>query len=157
MKKYNNNDKYWMKIALFFARIAFFQKEVPVGSILVKSEKIVGFGWNKIIQNNDPTGHSEIITLRNSGKFLKNYRLLKTSLYVTLEPCMMCLGAILHSRINKLIIGAKKNKIFKNILYKNNKILSSKRFKIKIVKNVLKNECSNLLKNFFLNKRKNTF
>ncbi|NIH41263.1 MAG: tRNA-specific adenosine deaminase [Buchnera aphidicola (Periphyllus aceris)] len=157
MKKYNKNDSYWMNIALFFAKIAFFQREVPVGSILVKSDKIVGIGWNKNIQNNDPTGHSEIITLRNSGKFLKNYRLLNTSLYVTLEPCMMCLGAILHSRINKLIIGTKKKKIFKNILYRNNEILNSKRFKIKIVKNVLQNECSNLLKNFFLNKRKNIF
>ncbi|WP_343187930.1 tRNA adenosine(34) deaminase TadA [Buchnera aphidicola (Periphyllus koelreuteriae)] len=152
MKKYKKNHKYWMNIALFFAEIAFIQGEVPVGSLLIKSNKIIGFGWNNSIQENDPTGHSEIITLRNSGKFLKNYRLLNSSLYVTLEPCIMCLGAILNSRIKNLIIGAKQ-KNSKNLLYKNDFILNSKKFKIKIIKNVLRKQCSTLLKHFFLNKR----
>ncbi|CAL4320691.1 tRNA-specific adenosine deaminase [Buchnera aphidicola (Periphyllus testudinaceus)] len=153
MIKHKKNNKYWMKFALLFAKVAFLKGEVPVGSLLVKSNKIIGFGWNNSISNNDPTGHSEIITLRKSGKFIRNYRLLDASLYVTLEPCIMCLGAILNSRIKNLIIGTKKKNVT-NILYKNKYILNSKKFKIKVVNNVLKKECSNLLNKFFFNKRK---
>lgn len=146
-------NEYWMKFALFLAKISFNQGEVPVGSVLVHLNKVIGIGWNNPIINNDPTAHAEIIALRNGGKYLKNYRLLNTKLYVTLEPCIMCLGAILNSRINTLIIGASRKNNFKNILYDTNFIYSSNSFKIKIIKNILKDECSNLIKKFFINKR----
>jgi tRNA(adenine34) deaminase len=153
-KKKDKKNEYWMKIALFFAKIAFIQGEIPVGSILICSNKIIGIGWNNSIQKNDPTSHAEIIALRNGGKYLKNYRLLKTTLYVTLEPCLMCLGAILNSRVKKLVIGANRVQSSENLLYINKFIFNNKRLKVKIIKNVLKKKCSLLLKKFFLNKRK---
>lgn len=153
MYKNENMNEHWMKFALFLAKISFNQGEVPVGSVLVHLNKVISIGWNNSITNNDPTAHAEIIALRNGGKYLKNYRLLNTKLYVTLEPCIMCLGAILNSRINTLIIGASRKNNFKNILYDTNFIYSSNSFKIKIIKNILKDECSNLIKKFFINKR----
>ncbi|CAL4320740.1 tRNA-specific adenosine deaminase [Buchnera aphidicola (Chaitophorus sp. 3695)] len=146
-------NRYWMKIALFLAKISFNKGEIPIGSVLISSNKVIGMGWNNSIEKNDPTAHAEIIALRNGGKFLKNYRLLHTTLYVTLEPCIMCLGAILNSRIQTLIIGASRKNNFKNILYDTNFIYNSNGFKIKIIKNILKNECSNLIKQFFINQR----
>ncbi|NIH16622.1 MAG: tRNA-specific adenosine deaminase [Buchnera aphidicola (Periphyllus lyropictus)] len=148
-KKHEN----WMRISLLLANIAYNQGEVPVGSLLINSKKIIGIGWNSSINNNNPTSHAEIIALSKGGKFLKNYRLLKSTLYVTLEPCLMCLGAILHSRINKLVIGAKNYKNYNKIFYDINDILNFKNKKIKIIKNVLKKECSILLKQFFYKKR----
>lgn len=146
-------NEYWMKIALFLAKISFNQNEIPVGAVLINSNKIIGIGRNISVKKNDPTAHAEIIALRNGGKCLKNYRLLNTSLYVTLEPCVMCLGAILNSRVKNLIIGAKKTNNFKNILYDTNFIYHSNKFKIKIIKNILENECSNLIRQFFINRR----
>ncbi|MCW5197671.1 tRNA adenosine(34) deaminase TadA [Buchnera aphidicola] len=152
IKNYNINT-YWMNVALFLAKISYNKGEVPVGAVLVNSNKVIGIGWNNSIKKNDPTAHAEIIALRNGGNYLKNYRLLNTTLYVTLEPCIMCLGAILHSRIKTLIIGAVRENHFKNILYDTNFIYNSNGFKIKIIKNILKDQCSNLIKQFFINQR----
>ncbi|CAL4320645.1 tRNA adenosine(34) deaminase TadA [Buchnera aphidicola] len=154
MKKINNlkKNEYWMEIALFFARVALNQGEIPVGAILVHKNKIIGVGWNNSIKKNDPTGHAEILALRKGGMYLKNYRLLKSTLYVTLEPCLMCLGAVLNSRIQTLVIGANQKKI-NNFLYLSKFILKNKKLKIEVIKNVLKRKCSFLLKNFFLTKR----
>ncbi|CAL4320600.1 tRNA adenosine(34) deaminase TadA [Buchnera aphidicola] len=155
-KYYKKKKEYWMKIALFFAKVAFYEKEVPIGSILIQKNKIIGIGWNHSIKDHDPTSHAEIIALRNGGKYLKNYRLLNSTLYVTLEPCLMCLGAILNSRIKTLVIGTSKKKK-SNLLYMNEFIFNNKKFKIKVIRNILQKECSSLLKNFFLNKRNNVF
>ena len=80
--------------------------EVPVGAVLVKDDRIVGRGWNRPITTSDPSAHAEIIALRQAASDLKNYRLTDTTLYVTLEPCIMCAGAILHARIARLVYGA---------------------------------------------------
>lgn len=141
-----------MKHALKLALIAKKKGEVPVGAVLVFKKKIIGEGWNASIHNNDPTAHAEIIALRQGGKKLKNYRLLNTTLYVTLEPCIMCFGAIIHSRIKNLVFGAKE---------KTNKIGILKKYlkdnhlnhKFSITESVLVEECSNLLNQFFKKKR----
>lgn len=96
----------WMRAALFEANAAAKTGEVPVGAVLVKDEQIIGRGSNCPISSSDPTAHAEIIALRRGAEKLQNYRLPGTTLYVTLEPCIMCMGAIIHARVEKLIIGA---------------------------------------------------
>ncbi|WP_370420422.1 tRNA adenosine(34) deaminase TadA [Pantoea vagans] len=99
-------DEYWMRHALSLARRAWEQGEVPVGAVLVQNDRVIGEGWNRPIGQHDPTAHAEIMALRQGGKVLENYRLLDTTLYVTLEPCVMCAGAMVHSRISRLVYGA---------------------------------------------------
>lgn len=99
-------DEYWMRHALDLARRAWEQGEVPVGAVLVQNGRVIGEGWNRPIGQHDPTAHAEIMALRQGGKVLENYRLLDTTLYVTLEPCVMCAGAMVHSRISRLVYGA---------------------------------------------------
>ena len=96
-----------MQHALMLADRAEALGEIPVGAVLVDDEgNILGEGWNLSIIGNDPTAHAEIVALRNAAQNIQNYRLLNTTLYVTLEPCTMCAGAILHSRIKRLVFGA---------------------------------------------------
>ncbi len=101
-----NADTMWMEQALILAERAQERGEVPVGALLVQGNKIVGQGWNCSIAHTDPTAHAEIMALREAGVALKNYRLCHTTLYVTLEPCAMCLGAMVHARIARLVFGA---------------------------------------------------
>lgn len=103
-------DEYWMRYALELAKRAWEQGEVPVGAVLVQGDNVIGEGWNRPIGQHDPTAHAEIMALRQGGKVLENYRLLDTTLYVTLEPCVMCAGAMVHSRITRLVYGAKDEK-----------------------------------------------
>lgn len=100
------HDEYWMRHALGLARLAWEQGEVPVGAVLVQEGRVIGEGWNRPIGQHDPTAHAEMMALRQGGKVLENYRLLNTTLYVTLEPCVMCAGAMVHSRITRLVYGA---------------------------------------------------
>jgi len=96
-----------MLFALAQAHKAFCADEVPVGAVLVsESGQILSSAYNMTISNNDPTAHAEILALRSASKIIKNYRLLNTSLYVTIEPCVMCMGAIIHARVSKVIFGA---------------------------------------------------
>ena len=95
-----------MQEALGLAEHAMLQQEVPVGAIVVLEDKVIGKGWNQPIANQDPSAHAEIMALRDAANAIENYRLVDTTLYVTLEPCVMCVGAILHARIKKLVFGA---------------------------------------------------
>ena len=100
-------DFHFMQYALSLADKAEAEGEIPVGAVLVdKTGNIIGEGWNRSIILSDPTAHAEIQAIRMAGKQIQNYRLLDTTLYVTLEPCTMCAGAILHSRIGRLVFGA---------------------------------------------------
>ena len=99
-------DQYWMRHALQLADKAQSQGEIPVGAVLVKDNKIIGEGWNQSITLHDPSAHAEMVAIRNAGKNLENYRLVNSSLYVTLEPCPMCAGLLIHSRIDRLVFGA---------------------------------------------------
>lgn len=102
----NNNDEYWMRYAMALAERARKNDEVPVGAVLVHQGKVIAEGWNHPIASHDPTAHAEMMALRAGGQALSNYRLLDTTLYVTLEPCAMCAGAMVHSRIARLVFGA---------------------------------------------------
>lgn len=99
-------DEQFMRRAIELARIAESEGEVPVGALLVKDGEVIAEGWNRSIGAHDATAHAEIQTLRKAGEVLQNYRLLDTTLYVTLEPCPMCAGALLHSRVKRIVFGA---------------------------------------------------
>ncbi|QHS09571.1 tRNA adenosine(34) deaminase TadA [Sinimarinibacterium sp. NLF-5-8] len=100
------HDEYWMRHAMLLARRAERIGEVPVGAVLVQDNRVLAEGWNRPITTHDPTAHAEIIALRAAALKLQNYRTLKTTLYVTLEPCAMCMGAIIHARVQRLVFGA---------------------------------------------------
>lgn len=99
-------DIYWMREALQRAARAEALNEVPVGAVVVLDDELVGEGWNQPIVNHDPTAHAEIMALRDAGQRLQNYRLPGATLYVTIEPCTMCAGAIVHSRIERVVYAA---------------------------------------------------
>ena len=104
---YSEQDLYWLEYALTLADKAEAIGEIPVGAVLVdKDGNKIGEGWNQSILLNDPTAHAEMLAIRQAGEHTQNYRLLDCTLYVTLEPCTMCAGAILHSRIGRLVFGA---------------------------------------------------
>lgn len=147
-------DEKMMRYALELADKAEALGEIPVGAVLVDDARnIIGEGWNLSIVQNDPTAHAEIIALRNGAKNIQNYRLLNTTLYVTLEPCTMCAGAILHSRIKRLVFGASD--------YKTGAIGSRFHFfddykmnhTLEITSGVLAEECSQKLSTFFQKRR----
>jgi len=99
-------DEVFMRHALLLARRAEAAGEVPVGAVLVQAGRIVGEGWNQPIGLHDPSAHAEMLALRAGAQKLSNYRVLDTTLYVTLEPCVMCAGAIIHARVGRLVFGA---------------------------------------------------
>jgi tRNA(adenine34) deaminase len=99
-------DEVFMRHALLLARRAETAGEVPVGAVVVREGRIIGEGWNRPIGHHDPSAHAEIVALRDAAQNLGNYRLAGSTLYVTLEPCVMCAGAIVHARIARLVFGA---------------------------------------------------
>lgn len=103
---FTEQDEKWMLHALQLAEKARDLQEVPVGAVLVRDQTIIGEGYNQPISSCDPSAHAEIIALRNAANNIQNYRLIDTTLYVTLEPCMMCAGAIVHSRVSRVVFGA---------------------------------------------------
>ena len=146
-------DEKWMSFALEQAVKAEKEGEVPVGAILVKDDLIIARAHNKPISTNDPTAHAEIHLLRAAGEELKNYRLPGTTLYVTLEPCAMCLGAIMHARIERVVFGAHDPKTGVCGSSENFMEASCFNHKIDIASGVLENESKQLLKNFFNSRR----
>jgi len=134
-------DEEFMRRALELARRAQEEGEVPVGSVVVFEEKIIGEGWNRPISASDPTAHAEIQALRAASRELKNYRLTGATLYVTLEPCDMCVGAMFHARIARVIYGARDPK---KLVLKN---------QVEVSGGVLAEECGSILSKFFAAKR----
>ena len=130
-----------MRRALELARRAEAEGEVPVGAVVVMDGRIVGEGWNRPISSCDPTAHAEIQAMRAAASALQNYRLSETTLYVTLEPCEMCLGAMFHARIARVVFGATDPK--KKILKPQTSIEGG----------LLAEECGSLLTGFFAAKR----
>jgi tRNA(adenine34) deaminase len=146
-------DELFMKSAIEEAKKALRKKEVPIGAVLVKDGKIIARGHNSSITLSDPSGHAEIITLRRGGKSLGNYRLTETDIYVTVEPCIMCMGALLHARVKRLIFGAYDYRAGAagSLL----DISSDERLnhKIEVTPFVLEVECRTLMQGFFRSKR----
>lgn len=99
-----------MQQALALAEHAKTKGEIPVGAVLVYEDQVIGRGWNQSISQQDPTAHAEIVALREGAQKLNNYRLINTTLYVTLEPCLMCVGALVHARIHHCVYGAQDTK-----------------------------------------------
>lgn len=143
------NDEKWMKIALKEATRAAEKNEVPVGAILIKENIILAKAHNQPVLSHDVTAHAEIQLLRIAGKKQKNYRLPDTTLYVTLEPCMMCLSAIFQARIYRVVFGAFNLKL--DAFSSSYDLASKNHFnhKIMLTGGILEHQCSKLLQDFF--------
>ncbi|HIF73661.1 MAG TPA: tRNA adenosine(34) deaminase TadA [Porticoccaceae bacterium] len=147
------NHEKWMRKAMQLADYAGEQGEVPVGAILVENGKQIGTGHNQPIESNDPTAHAEIVALRNGSQFKQNYRLPGATLYVTIEPCTMCLGALIHARVELLVFGAREPRA--GAIVSNLPLAEITHFnhQLEFVEGVLEQECSELMQNFFQRKR----
>jgi tRNA(adenine34) deaminase len=147
--KPETHDEVFMRRALDLARHAEQAGEVPVGALVVLNDEIIGEGWNQPIVSHDPTAHAEIVALRAAAARVKNYRLMDTTLYVTLEPCAMCAGAIVQARVARVVYGAADPKtgaaggVF-NLLES-----SSLNHRAQVTGGVLADECGAMLRKFF--------
>lgn len=151
-----NSHQHYMRLALAQARLAFEAGEVPVGAVLVsRSGEVLASAYNQVISLNDPTAHAEVLAIRQASQFEQNYRLLGASLYVTLEPCMMCLGAIFQARLAHVVYGAKEyhTGVCGSVLSLN----GEKRLNhhTRVMSGVLAEESASLLSEFFRLRRKN--
>jgi tRNA(adenine34) deaminase len=143
-----------MEEALREAQRAFGLGEVPVGAVVVCDGRVVGRGCNRPLSANDPTAHAEVLALREAGHTLGNYRLLDCDLYVTVEPCAMCAGAITHARIRRLIYGAEDSKA--GAVHSMLQVLNHPKLnhKVEVSSGVLAARCMDLLQTFFREKRR---
>lgn len=150
----NRSDEDWMEHALALAEKAAELGEVPVGAVLVKDDVVLAEGWNEPISSHDPTAHAEIRAIRKASRKVKNYRLPGTTLYVTIEPCSMCAGAIVHARISKVVYGASEPRAGAAGSVIN--LLQNENFnhQTDVTSGVLAEQCGQILKNFFADRRK---
>jgi tRNA(Arg) A34 adenosine deaminase TadA len=149
----NETDEAYLREAIAEANAAEANGEVPVGAVVVHQNKIIGRGQNRVLRDNDPTAHAEIVALRQAGLYLRNYRLEDCTLYVTLEPCAMCAGAILHARIARLVYAApdpKAGACGSVLSVMNHPQLNHK---VEVNPNLLAEECGTLLTAFFRKRR----
>lgn len=147
------SDQQFMSRALELARQAQASGEVPVGAVIVKNGAIVGEGWNQPISARDPTAHAEIIALRAAARTLDSYRLIDTTLYVTLEPCAMCAGAMVHARVKRLVFAASDPRAGASGSVFNITQHSALNHRMEVEGGVLAVECGELLRNFFVARR----
>ncbi len=147
-------DRFFMKQAIDQAHNAWALGEVPVGAVIVKDRKVIATGFNQPIGTHDPTAHAEIMAIRQAAELLQNYRLTGLEIYVTLEPCAMCVGAILHSRFSRLIYGAPDPKTGAAGSVVNLLGCASLNHQTEVVGGVMAVECGQLLKDFFAERRK---
>ena len=150
---FSPQDKLFMKRAIDLAKECINDEEVPVGAVIVKHGKIIGEGKNRVIHENDVTSHAEINAIRNASKNIKNYRLNKCSMYVTLEPCHMCAKAIVDARLDSVIFASSEPKTGSVISIDNFFDKKELNHKIKYLHGLLDEESSSLLKDFFISKR----
>jgi tRNA(adenine34) deaminase len=149
-------DELWMEEALRSAQRALEIGEVPVGAVVVCEGRIVGRGWNRNISENDPTAHAEIVALREAGAIVGNHRLGDCELFVTIEPCAMCAGAMTHARIKRLVYGADDPKA--GAVHSAMQILNHPQLnhKVEVRSGVLAGRCAELLQAFFRRRRVET-
>ena len=146
-------DKRWMRHALTQAKRAAERNEVPVGAVVVLGDEVIGEGYNQPLGTHDPTAHAEIVALKDAARHLENYRLGGTTLYVTLEPCLMCAGAILQARIERVVFGAFDEKA--GAVGSTANLLQSPlaNHQCRVTAGVLGDECAELLERFFVELR----
>ncbi len=150
----DKDDNYWMQHALKLAEKAQEQGEIPVGAVLVKDGEVVGEGWNQSITLNDPSAHAEVMAIRDAGRRVENYRLIDTTLYVTLEPCPMCAGALVHSRISRLVFGAPDLKTGSAGSIMNLVQHPNLNHQLDVSAGICAEQCSNKISDFFKMRRK---
>jgi tRNA(adenine34) deaminase len=147
-------DEKYMKMALEEAKKAGQEGEIPVGAILLKGGQVLAKDHNRCIELSDPTAHAEILVLRKGGEVLRNYRLNEAEMYVTAEPCPMCVSAMVHGRISRLVFGSLEPKFgaveSKFRLLNNNGL----NHKIEVDRGILEKECGEVLKRFFKERRR---
>jgi tRNA(adenine34) deaminase len=148
-----SNDELWMEEALRSAQRALEAGEVPVGAVVVLGQQIVGRGWNRNIGEHDPTAHAEIVALREAGATIGNHRLADCDLFVTIEPCAMCAGAMVHARIRRLIYGADDAKAgaVRSVM----QLLDHPQLnhRVDVCSGVLAGRCAGILQEFFRSRR----
>jgi tRNA(adenine34) deaminase len=146
-------DEQYMDLALAEAKKAETAGEVPVGAIVVAAEGVVGTGYNQPISTNDPTAHAEIVALRDAARHLGNYRLAGTTMYCTVEPCMMCAGAMIHARLARLVFGTPDPKAGSAGSIYN--VLTDPRLnhRVEVVSGIRDDECAAMLQVFFAKRR----
>tara|TARA_R110002050_G_scaffold141215_4_gene266200 strand:- start:1539 stop:1988 length:450 start_codon:yes stop_codon:yes gene_type:complete len=147
------NDEYWMRQALLLAHQAEQHGEVPVGAVIVLQDELIGSGWNQPISQQDPTAHAEIVALRAACTNQQNYRLPGSTMYITLEPCIMCAGAIVHARIERVVFAATEPKTGAAGSCMDIFNTSQLNHRVQYEHGVLAEESSKLLRDFFRAKR----
>ena len=147
------SDQQYMQQALELAGKAAAQGEVPVGAVVVLDDKVIGRGWNQPISAHDPTAHAEVVALRDAAAALGNYRLSKATLYVTIEPCTMCAGALIHARIAKVVFGATEPK--SGVAQSNGCLFDDPCYNhhVEVEGGVLAEQCSKVMSDFFQARR----
>lgn len=150
----HKSHEYYMAIALKEAEKGGAEGEVPVGAVIVKDGKVIARARNRPIKLKDPTAHAEILAIRKASRKLKNYRLNGTTLYVTIEPCPMCAGAIVNARIETLVYGAREEKWGADGSVVN--LFRNKKFnhKVFIINGIMEKDCKEVMQGFFRKKRK---
>lgn len=143
------SHEYWMRHALTLAKRARDEREVPVGAVLVLNNRVIGEGWNRAIGLHDPTAHAEIMALRQGGLVMQNYRLIDATLYVTTEPCVMCAGAMIHSRIGRVVFGVRQSKRGAAGSLMNVLNYPGMNHRVEITEGILADECAALLCDFY--------
>ena len=147
-------DAMYMRLALEQARAAHLAEEVPVGAVVVVDGEVVGSGHNQPIGLQDPTAHAEIVAMRAAARRLENYRLTGATLYVTVEPCMMCVGAMVHARVGTLVYGAPEPKSGAVVSTVRACELPGLNHRLEVVSGVREEECRELIRQFFRQRRR---
>ncbi|HWQ88887.1 MAG TPA: tRNA adenosine(34) deaminase TadA [Desulfitobacteriaceae bacterium] len=143
----------WMRLALQQARIAFAQGEVPIGAVVVHNDKAIALAHNEKEQRRDPTAHAEILVLQRAAQHMGSWRLSEATLYVTLEPCPMCAGALIQARLPKLVFGAADSKGGAVGSVMNVLDVNKWNHRVEVIAGILEEECAQILKEFFVRLR----
>jgi tRNA(adenine34) deaminase len=148
-----DTHEHFMRAALEEARRGFAAGEVPVGAVVVLDGKVVGRGYNQPIGSRDPTAHAEVVAIRTAAGAIGNYRLVGATLYVTIEPCLMCVGAMIHARVATLVFGAPEPKAGAVVSTCRAHELPSLNHRIDVLGGVLEDECRAVIQEFFKTRR----
>lgn len=147
------SDLSWMRHALELAKRAADEGEVPVGAVLVRNSEVLGEGWNRPLSTADPTAHAEVQAVRKACININNYRILNSILYVTLEPCLMCAGALVHARVGRVVYGAADTKSGALGTVVNVSDMPGLNHRYDVTGGVLADQCAALLQDFFRARR----